>query len=937
MSNQEQRPPDEEVPGRDDWLGCRGSEGRSPHEAEAVLHGLNGDHRNGSPGQPSTFNQAASSDRSDASLLKLQKAEMRYRILVDRIPAITFLAAMDESVQEFYVSPQIEAILGFTQQEWLENPVLWYTQLHPEDRNRWQAEFAKTVVSGTPFRSEYRFLARDGRVVWVQGEAQMVQDEAGNPLFLQGMAFDITKQKEAEAILRQGREQLEHEVERRTAELAAANNALKAEILERRRAEIGLSDRESRLRSIVDSAVDGIILIDEFGHVEAFNLAAERMFGYAADDVLGRNISMLMPMPYRQEHDRYLASYRDTGNAKVIGIGRDVTGRRRDGSTFPMELAVSVTQTADGRKFTGIVRDVTERKRAETALLDAKFAAETASRLKGEFLANMSHEIRTPMNGILGMTELALGTELTPDQREYIEAVKSSADTLLTLINDILDFSKIEAGKLELEFIEFDLRDTVSDVLRSLGVRAQAKGLELACEVGNDVPDVVIGDPGRLRQVVINLVGNALKFTETGEVVIEVGLEPPPPGDQLAQPADDRSTDSEQLVRLSVRDTGIGIPSDKQDLIFQAFSQADGTTTRKFGGTGLGLSICRRLVELMGGRIWLDSEPGRGSTFQFTLQLKQTSTKTLSVSPPRMVKLHDLRVLVVDDNATNRRILERTLLGWDMLPTLADSGRAALEAMKQASRENRPFRLVLLDAMMPEMDGFTVLRHLRADLEMAGATIMMLSSAAQLSDLGRGQGLDLCSYLVKPLRQSELLDAIRKSLSRTMVNPGKTPESEANGDETSPTMSPSVTTPCKTPKWLPIPGKTPRKSLRILLAEDHEVNQKLAVRVLEMNGYEVVVVSDGRQAVDALEDSKFDVVLMDVQMPVMDGLAATAAIRRREQERGGHIPVIAMTANAMKGDREQCLENGFDDYTSKPIQWKQLMSVIETLGRTTIE
>ena len=659
------------------------------------------------------------------------------------------------------------------------------------------------------------------------------------------------------------------------------------------------------------------------------------MFGYtAADEILGRNVGMLMPMPYRQEHDRYLASYRDTGKAKVIGIGREVTGRRRDGSTFPMELAVSVTQTADGRKFTGIVRDVTERKRAETALLDAKLAAETANRLKGEFLANMSHEIRTPMNGILGMTELALGTELSPDQREYLETVKISADALLTLINDILDFSKIEAGKLEVEFIEFDLRDTVFDVLRSLAVRAQVKGLALACDVGDDVPDHVIGDPGRLRQILINLVGNSLKFTETGEVVIEIGLQPLPPGDPLARCADDRSTDFEQFVRFSVRDTGIGIPFDKQNVIFEVFSQADGTMTRKFGGTGLGLSISRRLVELMGGRIWLDSEPGRGSTFHFTLQLKPTSTKKRLTYQARMVQVRGLRVLVVDDNATNRRILERTILGWDMLPTLSDSGCAALEAVKQASSENRPFQLVLLDATMPEMDGFTVLRHLRVDLELACATIMMLPSVAQLSDLALAEGLNLCSHLIKPIRQSEaLLDAIRESLSHALVNPVKTPEPPTQADETSPTPSPSVTTPCKTRNRFPNRAKRRRDPCGFCWQKTKRVNQKLAIRILEKQGYEVLVVGNGKQAVDALEDSEFDVVLMDVQMPVMDGFEATSAIRRREQERGGHIPVIAMTANAMKGDREECLENGFDDYTSKPIQWAQLMTVIETLGR----
>ena len=476
------------------------------------------------------------------------------------------------------------------------------------------------------------------------------------------------------------------------------------------------------------------------------------------------------------------------------------------------------------------------------------------------------------------------------------------------MINDILDFSKIEAGKLELEPIEFNLRDTLSEALKAMALRAHAKGLELACEVADEVQDAMIGDPGRLRQVLINLVGNAIKFTEAGEVVIEVRLEPSPPHDQPAQSADDRSTGSEQLVLFSVTDTGIGIPAEKQHLIFEAFTQADGTMTRKFGGTGLGLSISRRLVELMGGRIWLESEPGKGTAFHFSLRLTPSKTTISSVTPPGLVELRGLRVLVVDDNATNRRILEKTLLGWAMKPTLTDSGlrRRGHEA---ATMENQPFSLVLLDVMMPEMDGFAVLRQIRDDLELVGATIMMLSSAAQLSDVARREELNLSSYLVKPVRQSELLDAIRKSLSRTVATLGKTPVPLAK------------------------PGEIPKSSLRILLADDHVVNQKLAVRVLEKRGYEVRVVGDGKQAIDALEDGVFDVVLMDVQMPVMDGFEATSAIRRREQQRGGHIPVIAMTANAMKGDREHCLENGFDDYTSKPIQWTQLMTVIETLGR----
>ncbi|MDG3005452.1 hybrid sensor histidine kinase/response regulator [Paludisphaera mucosa] len=822
-------------------------------------------------------------------------AEIRYRALVEQIPAVTFMSRLDRGMQELYVSPQIEIMLGFSQKEWLENPILWYQQLHPDDRDRWQSEFARTIVGGVPFRAEYRFLAKSGRVIWVRGEAQIIRDAGGAPLFLQGIAFDITDQKEAEAILHRSREQLEGVVRERTSELGEANRALQAEIAERTRTELALRDREARLGSIVESAVDGILVIDHRGVVESFNPAAQRIFGYSSDEVLGRNIKMLMPAPYREEHDGYLANYLETGIPKIIGIGRDVTGRRKDGGTFPMELAVSKTPTSDGIKFTGIVRDVTQRKRDESDLTEAKLAAESASKLKSEFLANMSHEIRTPMNGIIGMTELALDTDLDPIQREYLGAVKISADALLTLINDILDFSKIEAGKLDLDATDFDVREMVGEALKPMAVRASEKGLELACEIEADVPDVLVGDPGRLRQIMINLVGNAIKFTMEGEVVVKVGREA-------------GSGDADLSLHISITDTGIGVPEDKQQRIFESFTQADGSTTRKFGGTGLGLAISRRLVELMGGRIWLESRPGVGTTFHFTAKLPRCLVASHAAADAS-ADFRGMRTLIIDDNATNRTILERVVIGWGMTPTLCDSGLTGLEAMSRAVDEGRPYSLVLLDAMMPEVDGFEVIRRINADPYVVGATILMLSSAAQLYDAVSYREMGLSRFLIKPVRPSDLLAAIRQGL----------------GGRSVPRHDPS--TPDTTP------GPSANEPLRILLADDNAVNQRLGARLLEKQGHAVVVAGDGRQTLELLAGGHFDMVLMDIQMPVMNGFEAAAAIRSREVLYGGHIPIIALTANAMKGDKEQCLQSGFDAYVTKPIRWPQLASAIEGLSR----
>jgi PAS domain S-box-containing protein len=653
-----------------------------------------------------------------------------------------------------------------------------------------------------------------------------------------------------------------------------------------------LDDQRAFLKQVIDIIPNFIFVKDRDARFRLVNKALATSYGTDVASLIGKTDFELGfdRLEYQKFHRDDLEVL-ETQREKIIAEEphTDFEGRVHYLWTVKRPLIGK-----DGRadQILGVATDITEHKRIERELLQAKEAAEAANEAKSTFLATMSHEIRTPMNGILGMTELVLDSDLTAEQRDSLGLVRFSAESLLTIINDILDFSKIEAGKLDLEAVPFDFRESLGETMKALSFRAHQKGLELVYDVEAEICEPVVGDPGRLRQIVVNLVGNSIKFTERGEVFVWV----------------ERQAETSEGVDLHfvIRDTGVGIPADKQQKIFEAFSQADGSMARKYGGTGLGLAICTKLVKMMKGRIWVESEPEKGSTFHFTASLgiqDKLSTPATSVRPDRV---RDLHALIVDDNFTNRRVLHGMLTRWGMKPTAVDGGRAALQALEIAKTVGNPFPIILLDGQMPEMDGFRFAEHVQNDPSLAGATIMMLTSAGHLGDAARCRELGISAYLVKPIRQSELLEAVCTLLDKAA----------------SPISAPLVT------------RHTLRENkhrIRILLAEDNAVNQTLAVRLLEKRGHSVTVVGDGAAAVAMFRKQSYDVVLMDVQMPGMDGLEATRAIREFEKLSRRHIPIIAMTAHALKGDRDRCIAAGMDDYVTKPIRTSELFAALEKL------
>jgi PAS domain S-box-containing protein len=656
----------------------------------------------------------------------------------------------------------------------------------------------------------------------------------------------------------------------------------------RKKAELALEDRTNFLNSLIEMTPLAVAVLAPDFRVRLCNRAFEKLFLYSRQEILGRHMARVIPANLSAEGEAH-------HDALVSGKTLHLTTQRlrRDGSSVDVEVFSVALRGAEGSAgYLLLYQDITERRQAEEALLRAKDAAEAGSRSKSEFLANMSHEIRTPMNGIIGMTDLALDTKLTLEQGEYLGMVKDSATSLLTIINDILDYSKIEAGKLELEAVHFRLRQSVGETLRTLGFRARDKGLELAWRVASDVPDYLSGDMGRVRQILTNLVANAVKFTERGEVFVEIGKEP-------------ESTEALALLHFRVRDTGIGITKEKQGMIFGAFTQADSSTTRKYGGTGLGLAITARLVELMGGKLWLESEPGVGSTFHFTIQFAIPARRPPHQLPDPLFFQHP--ILVVDDNQTNQFLLVEMLRKWGIRAETAPTAKEALGILARAGTAGGQFAAVISDLQMPDMDGFELVETIRASPLFGSIPVLILSSSAQPGERERSAAMGASAYLAKPVHPSELLDAILNVLSARASEPD--PKEAVNA-----------------------PPNDRRHTMKVLLAEDNAVNRTLAKRLLEKHGHTVVVVENGRQALKALEREKVDLVLMDVQMPEMDGLEATAAIRAREKNTGGHLPIIALTAHAMKGDREKCLAAGVDDYLTKPIRTLDLFKAIERLG-----
>ncbi len=776
-----------------------------------------------------------------------RQSEDRFRQLAENIREVFWITSLN-GAEMIYVSPAYAEIWGHPTEELYANPLQWLESIHDDDRARVEAAFQVRAQTGQ-YDEEYRILRPDGQMRWIRDRGFPVRDESGRPYRIAGVAENITKRRKAE-------EQLRHS--------------------------------DDRFRRLVESNIIGILITDFQKRILEANDLFLEMIGYSRAELEAGEIrwKRITPEEYFEADNRALAELSE----KQVCTPWEKEYIRKDGSRIPVLVGVTALSEHWQEAISFIV-DMTKQKQAEAELQVALDAADAANRAKGQFLANMSHEIRTPMNAIIGMTELVLDTTLSREQREYLSIVLESAEALLKLINDILDFSKIEAGRLEVEQTEFGLRDCVGGAIKALAVQAHQQGLELISDIAVDLPERVVGDQVRLRQILVNLVGNAIKFTGEGHVIVRVEPE--------------SATDDELRIHVAVSDTGEGIPADKLEHVFEAFEQLDSSMARKFGGTGLGLAISARLVQLLGGRIWCESELGEGTTFHFTarfepLPLEQSSDQIAPSS------LAGLRILVVDDNPANCRAIRETAQSWQLQPDVSDSAAAAMRIVEQAIDTGRPHDLYLIDAHMPQTDGFHLCEALMNNKSLTKPTIiMMLSPGDRSADVARCDHVGATAYLMKPLNQSELLDTMLAVLDQD--------GSQLQVAEEHPQLPFDV------------------GPLNVLLVEDSPYNQKLALGHLKKQNHIVTVAQNGVEAVAAARDHKFDLILMDIQMPEMDGLEATRLIREHEQASGNHVPIIAMTAQAMKGDRDHCFAAGMDAYLAKPVRGRELVAAIASV------
>jgi two-component system, sensor histidine kinase and response regulator len=781
----------------------------------------------------------------------VRQSEEKYRLLVSNIPDIVWTA--DETARVVFVTPNVEAVLGYSPDEIYESSV-WYQMIHPDFAQKVSEEYQSMLTIRGQFSTEYRVQRKDGTWIWLTAKAMSSYEREGKR-YTVGLCSDITVRKQAE-------------------------DARKVS--------------EERYRRLFERNLAGILRTSLDGQILDANRAMARCLGYAsAEEVLA--LGLRAPDFYYDPEERQ--TFVSGLEAGTVGSNYELKLRHRDGSPVWVLANVSLiegtSETGGLRIVEGTMVEITERKRAEEEWKKAKEAAEAANRAKSEFLANMSHEIRTPLNGVLGMTDLALNTELNPEQREYLEIARSSGESLLTVINDILDFSKIEARKLDLEQIVFNPGITISSAIKILGGQAAEKRLELMYEIAEGVPRAVVGDPGRLRQVLINLVANAIKFTECGEIMVHV--------ERRSHAGDDI------VLAFSVRDTGIGISADKQRIIFEAFTQADASTTRRFGGTGLGLAISSHLVSMMGGEISVESEPGKGSIFRFTVALGFAFEEREELARAKIASLAGLSVLAVDDNATNRRLLSEMLRSWGMTTTVVANASDALTCLRQTAEKWIPFSLVVIDSQMPEVDGFMLAETIKQNPQLSQVATLILTSGGRQGESKRCREIGVSAYLTKPVGGPELLETILRVLG------GKEREKS----------KPELIT-----RHL---LRETQRFLTILVVDDNLINQRVALRLLEKQGHAVECVGSGTSALAAIEQTVFDVVLMDVEMPEMNGLETTAALRKRERDSGSHVPIIAMTAHALDGDRERCLSAGMDEYVAKPIDVTNLLGAIEAV------